>query len=184
MSTQYTNSTKSIGINITEATPIDDRTYFKTLADLLDATLVSPSALLPVLYDGIKIFIQEDRKTYVWVESVFGVLGTGHTYPAHATDVRGQDYSGKTFNFVLTDRVAKYTVKYTSTSLDGLIISKGLLPDHLLKDLDNIFATMKSSADAFSEQQYPSHIEVGAIDITIICDPKPELNEEFKITLT
>ena len=184
MSTQYTNSTKSTGINITEAAPIDDRLLYNTLAELLNDTLRNPSALLPVLHDGMVIQIKESRLNYIWKESDFGALGSGYRYPDHAVSVRGQNYANKVYNFVLYERTAKYTVKYTSISLDGLTIAKNLLPYHLLVDLTNMFAIMKSSADGFVEQQYPSHIEIGTDDITVICDPKRELNEEFKITLT
>jgi hypothetical protein len=184
MSRQHSNSTKSTGINITEATPIDDRLYYNTLADLLNDTLLDPSELLPVLFDGIVIHIKESRLNYIWKESAYGAMGAGYTYPPYATNVRGQNYSNKTYNFVLYGGTAKFLVKYTSIALAGLIIPKAELPDHLLTDLNNMFAVMRSSADGFVEQQFPSHIDVGANDITIILDPKPELNEEFKITLT
>jgi hypothetical protein len=181
---QFTNATKSTGINITEATPVDDRLFFASLADLLNQTLVVPSALLPVLHDSMKIHIKEPSSTYIWKESAYGALGAGHTYPAYATNVRGQNYANKTYNFVLYEPVAKYKRTFTDVGAAGLVIAKSLLPDHILSDLSSIVVNMKSSWDSFSDAQVPSYIEIGADDITIILDPKPDLNEEFNITLS
>lgn len=181
---QYTNATKSTGINITEATPIDDRLIFESLADLLNKTLLVPSALAPVLYDGMQIFIKSPSSTYIWKESAYGALGGGYIYPPYAVDVRGQDYANKTFNFVLYESVAKYKRVFSDLGAAGLVISKSLLPDHVLSDLTSMVVNMKSSWDDFTDAQVPSHIVIGTDDITIILDPKPDLNEEFNITIS
>ena len=181
---QYNNATRSTGINITEATPIDDRLHFATLADLLNSILVQPSAVLPVLHDGMVINIKDSRKSYIWMESAYGVLGQGHTYAPYETDVRGQNYANKTYNLVLFDKVVKYKAKFTDIGAAGLPIMKNDLPEGALKDLSSIVIHFQSSWDQFKTIQFPSHIDIGTDDITIILDPKPDLNEEFNITLS
>lgn len=180
---RYTNGIITTGLHVTEATPLDDRIHYNTLADLVVSVEAADQATLTTLFDGIVVVISDSGKSYIWVESAWGALPTGHTYPPYAVDVRGQNYANKTYNFVLFDKVAKYSASYSSTADEGLVIHKNELPYEVLKDPDGAIVTLKSSTTFFQEIEIPDRVAVRADHIVILLDPKPAINEEFKITL-
>lgn len=182
--TQYKNNINSTGLSISDAAPIDDREYFASLITLEAAVLDAAGGFVYRLFDGFIANMKDTKYRYIWEESDFGALAVGHTYPSYADNINGQNYANKTYNFVLYEPSARYTLKYSDASAAGIVISKNLLPYHALKDPASITAVFRSDQDAYKEQQYPSHIDVSADSITIVMDPLPVHNEMFKIILT
>lgn len=185
---QYVNSTKTSGIQVTEPTPIDDRTYVQTeeaLINIFTGTLTAEEqAFIAILYDGMVVQVKDNRREYVWTEAPYGLLATGYTYPDYANGIYGQDYGGKTYNLVVYDRVNKVDITYSNLSDPGLFIHKKYLPFHVISDMASAIVTLKSSSSGFKELEYPDTIEVSATGLTVILDPKPALSEVFKITVS
>jgi hypothetical protein len=185
--TQYDNPLQSTGLKIIEPTPADDRLIIAS-EDLLQQLFVVPLAIdalmyIDTLYDGLVLLTGDSKKEYVWCESDKGLLDTGYTYPAYSTDVAGQDYGGKTYNFVLFDKVAKMTIIYDTPTDTGLFIDASLLPYKILKEMSTAMVIMKSAASGFQELEHPDHIVFDSSGITIILDPKPYVGEQFRITI-
>lgn len=89
------------GIFPTTQRPADSKTYFKTLADLIDLGANDFKAFY--YYDRMHALCLEDDKTYVWREEntpgeANGLLVAPFVYPANTIN-NGIDYSGKSFNF-------------------------------------------------------------------------------------
>lgn len=184
---KYNNPTEVSGLKVIEPTPIDDRLLIGSediLKDLLTQPLTEEATnYVSSLYDGMIITISSSKKQYVWCESHAGVLPIGFTYPPYSNNVAGQDYSNKQFNFVLFDRITKVVVTYNDNADEGLFISANLLPYSVLKEMSTAMATMKSSTTGFLEIEHPDRIEFSSSGITLILDPKPEIGEQFRITI-
>lgn len=185
---QYNNNTRTSGITVTEPTPIDDRLLVHDEDALRDtftgAVTEEEQAMIATLYDGLVIQVKENRREYVWTESAFGLLATGYTYPAYANGIYGQDYGGKTYNFVIFDKVAKVDYTFQDITADGIFISKDLLPFHVIKNMTSAVITLKSSSSNFEELEYPDLIKDLSGGLMLILDPKPALSEVFKITIS
>lgn len=177
---KYINKTNAAGIHITEASPVDDRLQIKTEAEI--AVLVNKEPMPSVMYDGMVVSFGDTKRSFIWVEAAQGLMETGFTYPDWYDDIQGQNYANKTFNFVLLDKVCKIEVTFNGG--DGLFIPKNKLPFHILEDMDSAFVTMKSSTTSFKELEFPDRVDALAQGLMIILDPKPALNEHFKITIT
>lgn len=184
---QFTNVIQSTGVKIAEATPVDDRLQVLTedvLKTLFNTPLTSNAVnYITTLYDGMVILVKDVRKEYIWTESMYGLLATSYTYPSYANNIAGQNYASKKYNFVLFDKVAKVSITYSNTSEAGLFIPTALLPLNVIKDMNSATVIMKSSDSQFNEMELPDRITVASTGITIILDPKPALNEQFKLTI-
>lgn len=184
--TQYDNPLQTTGIKVIEPTPIDDRLIVIS-EDALKEVFIAPLTAaeqnyIATLYDGLIVLTGDSKKQYIWAESTYGLLDISYTYPDYAQDIAGQDYGGKAFNFVLFDKVAKVVVNYVAGD-DGLDIAAGLLPYHIVKSMTQATCTMKSDTSAFEEIEHPDHIVFANSKITIILDPKPNIGEQFRITI-
>ena len=93
------SSKKSLaeGFHIGSQTPMDDRRYYDTLADLVAAIGAGTEPYR--LYEGIVIWVRDTAKSYRWQESVTGAVGTDFTYPAGIL-AGGVTYDGRTFRMV------------------------------------------------------------------------------------
>lgn len=188
LTNQYINGIRTAGLQVNEASPVDDRLLVKDVAAVLGGM---PSAnavvtdLILSLYDGMVIQIRGTRKEYVWAESEYGIVDGGYTYPAWATDIAGQNYANKKYNFVLFDKVSKFEVIYNSASMPlGILLPYKELPFHVLQDLGNANVTMKSSASNFEEIEHPDKLRIYPAGLTVLMDPNPVNGEVFKITIT
>jgi hypothetical protein len=176
---KYINKTNAAGIHITEASPLDDRTQLKTEAEI--AVMINKEPMPNVMFDGMVVTFSDTKKSYIWTESQQGLMATGYTYPAWYDDIQGQNYAGKLYNFVLFDKVCKIELRYMTG--EGILIPLSKLPFHILKDMDSASVTMKSSSSSYRELEFPDSVVNTALGLLIILDPKPEINEVFKITI-
>lgn len=179
---KYNNQTNATGIHITEASPIDDRSQISTESEV--SVLVNKEPFPGIMYDGMVVQFADTRKSYVWVESDYGLMATGFTYPDWYDDIQGQNYAKKKYNFVLFDKVCDVVVVYTNNTVPGLLVSRDKLPYHILKNMKDAHVVMKSSETSYTETEFPDHIEETAEGLLIILDPKPAVNETFKIKIT
>jgi hypothetical protein len=116
------NINLSTGIVVTTQIPLDGKTYFLTLADMLD--LGSGDFKAFIYYDGMKSLCNEDKITYIWrerlptEESLIGVLELDYVYPVGSIS-NEIDYSTRSFNFfeyynpnpnLLEDKILEGTV--------------------------------------------------------------------------
>jgi hypothetical protein len=177
---KYTNKTNAAGIHITEASPVDDRVLIKTEAEI--SALVNKEPMPNIMYDGMVVQFMDTKRSFIWMESAQGLMATGYTYPVWYDDIQGHNYAGKVYNFVLYDKVCKHDITYTSG--DGLLVPKSKLPVHILRDMANATVVMKSSSSAFREIEFPDYVEETAQGLLIILDPKPAVNEMFKLTIS
>ena len=177
---KYKNSTNAAGIHITEASPVDDRIQIKTEAEV--AALVNKEPMPNIMYDGMVVCFSDTKKSYIWVESAQGLMATGFTYPDWYDDIQGQNYANKVYNFVLFEKVSKLDIVFLGG--DGLLIPKSKLPYHILKDMESATVTMKSSSSFYKETEFPDRLEIVDTGIMVILDPKPAVNEHFKLTIT
>jgi hypothetical protein len=136
-----------------------------------------------IMYDGMVVTFSDTKKTYIWVEAAQGLMATGYIYPEWYDDIQGQNYAGKRYNFVLFDKVCKIDLVFTISSDAGLLVPKSKLPFHILNDMDSVTVTMKSSSSAFRQIEFPDYVEATAAGLLIVLDPKPSINEVFKITI-
>lgn len=102
------------GIFPTGQIPADGKAYVLTLAELMDLGANDFKAFY--YYDRLEIICLQNNTKYVWREEreaneVGGLIATSFTYPAN-TIANEINYSGKTFNFFLTD---------TQTALNNLL---------------------------------------------------------------
>ena len=104
MSTKYTGGAKQTpGFQILSSAPIDDRKYFRTLADV--DSFVHIEGGFGRLHDGAEIMITDEPSsdvmaytTYIWTHTVEGLLDTPHIYNGWAGE-----YANKPYNFVPAD---------------------------------------------------------------------------------
>lgn len=186
--TQYSNPIQVTGFSIIEPTPVDDRILANT-EDSIKLLFEEPISAeeqeyIDVLFDGLVIISSDSKKEYIWCESDVGLLSESYTYPEYATNIAGQDYAGKNYNFVLYDRTAKVFVTYDNSSDDGLFIEAGLLPYRVTKQLSTAEVTMKASTSGFLEMEHPDRVEFSTRGIMVILDPKPTIGEQFRITIS
>lgn len=179
--TKYNNPTNASGIHITEASPIDDRYFIKTEAEVASLSNVEP--MPSVMYDGMLVQFSDTRRVFTWIESDYGLMTEGYTYPEWYDDIQGQDYGNKLYNFVLADKVAKIEITYTDALDAGLFIPIVDIPYHIVQDMPAATVTLKSSITSYLEQEYPDSILPSANGITVILDPKPAIGEIFKVTI-
>jgi hypothetical protein len=182
MNQMYNNKTNAAGIHITEASPIDDRKYIETEAEI--AVLENIEPFPSIMYNGMVVQITENRKEYIWVESSIGLMAVGYTYPEYMDDIQGQNYANKTYNLVLYDRVSKVSVTFTNVNDAGLFIANKYLPQHILNDKESAQVMLKSSESSYEEIEWPDKIVVDTTGITVILDPKPIVSENFKVTIS
>ena len=87
----------SEGLHVGSQTPIDDRLVVQDISDLTD--LGASNGIVYRYYEGMRIWVINEREEYEWKESSTGVLSTSFTYPLNII-ANGVDYSGRSFNFV------------------------------------------------------------------------------------
>jgi len=75
--------------------PLDAKGYFADGADMLDVSNDRPLSW----YIYMECTNMTDGKTYIWTESLTGLLPTSYKYPANVVSF-GIDYSEKDFNFI------------------------------------------------------------------------------------
>jgi len=179
---QYENIIRTAGLQITEARPVDDR------LDVLSETVVVEAFTAPftakendfraVLYDNLVIKSKASGMSYIWTESDFGLLSAPYTYPVY-----DPDYSGKSYNFVIYDKVVKIDMIYSNTGVSGFQIANSLLPYSVLFDKSSAQVYFKSSASSYTEMEFPDKIEINNDGILIVLDPAPTVSEQFNITI-
>jgi hypothetical protein len=72
----------STGIKVTKQSPLDPKSYFKTLQDLKDLGIDNNNVF--TYYDSMLVLCAETKKQYMWREKVGteqGVRITNFTYP-------------------------------------------------------------------------------------------------------
>jgi len=182
---QYLNKTDSVGIRVTEATPIDDRLYVESELDIIAATAGGNIELFPgVMYDGLMIITRDTGRSFIWRESEYGLLDIGYSYPIHFNDIQGQDYAGKTYNLVIADTTNRIEMTYDEIEAPtGLKIPNGNLPLHILKDPITANVIVRSDEDSYASTQYPDRIEAFADHILVVFDPAPAIGEQFKVSI-
>lgn len=178
---KYNNPTNASGIHITEASPIDDRYFIPTEAEV--SALSNVEVFPSVMYDGLIVQFADTRREFIWIESDYGLMVEGYTYPEWYDDIQGQDYGNKLYNFVLFDKVSKVTVTYTDILDAGLFVPILDLPYPIAQDMTSAEVTFKASTSSYLEQEYPDSLITSADGITVILDPKPAIGETFKITI-
>lgn len=178
---KYINSTNAAGIHITEASPIDDRYFINTEAEIAVLSNVEP--LPSIMYDGMLVQFADTRRKFMWLESDYGLMTEGYTYPEWYDDIQGQDYANKLYNFVLADSVNKVTVVYSDNADAGLLVPVEELPYSVARDFDSAIISFRSDDTGYTEIEYPDRIEETSGGIMIILDPKPSIGETFKITI-
>ena len=184
MAKVYHNSIPLGGLNITEASPIDDRSIVESetaLAELFSNPITDEKIdYQAILHDGLEAKSIQTENSYVWKESVTGLIPGGYTYPGF-----DPNYGGKTYNFVRSDRVVKLTLTYLNASIPGLAIPDEDLPYHVLRDnKENVMVSMRSIDSGFEELEFPDKVEITTTGILIVLDPFPAINEVFKITIS
>jgi len=177
---KYINKTDATGIHITEAAPMDDRMYLKSAND--ETLLAGEEPFKGIMYDGMVVQMEDSRKTYIWVESVIGLIDKGYTYPEYMNDVQGHNYANKTYNLVLFDKINTVHVS-VNTKKGGYWIEGKDIPYHILKDLSAAQIVLKSSQTGFLETELPDTIEVYTNSIKIVIADTIE-NETFKATIS
>jgi len=113
MAKKINNSTQTLGFKIMKARPVDDRSQFSTVQDLMDFVATSYEQL----YDGIEIYVDETNVRYKWVENPWGLMLVGKTYATWDNNIGGPggiDYVGKTYNFVISSDVVRYNITKTN----------------------------------------------------------------------
>ena len=178
----YKNNIKTGGLNITEATPGDDREYVIDEATLIDVFsspyTVAENNFRAVLYDGLVVQSGTTKRKYIWVESLVGLLATSYTYPPY-----DPNYGSKSYNFVRFDNIVKLNKTYINTGINGIEVADSLLPLHILQDKSNIQVSFRSSQSSFQELEFPDKVETIPGGILIVFDPLPLVSEQFKITI-
>ena len=82
------------GFHVGSQTPLDDRRYYDTLADIVAAIAAGTEPYR--LYEGIIIWARATAKSYRWQEAAAGIVGSSFTYPA-GISTGGVTYGGRTF---------------------------------------------------------------------------------------
>jgi hypothetical protein len=94
------------GLHVATQTPVDDRIILNNYDDLLSLGINNVDAYR--YYEGLIVYVLENEREYVWVESELGALPTPFTYPSNII-VNGVNYSNRTFNFVKITTAPKLT---------------------------------------------------------------------------
>lgn len=179
---KYTNETRAAGVHITEASPIDDRMHIDTEASV--SVLENKEPIASAMYDGMVVQFSDTRKTYIWIESSFGLMAVGYTYPEWADDIQGHNYAGKTYNFVLFDFVGKLDIIYDASVPGGLLIPNNKIPYNVLRDKENVRVTMRSNTSGYKDLETPDTVEPVEGGILVTFDPAPIPPQLFKITIS
>lgn len=85
------------GFHIGTQTPIDDRLYYNTEADLISE--ISSTYGIYRFFEGMEIYTNDTGKVYRWLESPSGLIGSSLTYPPGII-AGGITYSSRSFNLV------------------------------------------------------------------------------------
>lgn len=178
---KFINGTNAAGLHITEASPIDDRLEVTLESNISALSNVEP--MPNIMYDGMVIKCGDTGKSYIWVESDFGLMVDGFTYPVWYEDIQGHDYAGKKYNFVLFDATNKVEILYDNPSISGILVPNNKIPYRLIDNKEDVCITLKSQSSSFEEVEFPDKIEVTPDGIFIRFDPAPNPPELFKITI-
>lgn len=92
-------NTQAEGFHVGTQTPIDDRLVFTDLTDLVNLGVSTENPYK--YYEGMRVWVNDIGKEYVWAESATGELATSFSYPT-GVFVNGILYGGRDFNFVGT----------------------------------------------------------------------------------
>lgn len=103
------------GFHVGSQTPIDDRLYYNSEADLI-AEITSSYGMYR-FFEGMPVWAKDTGKTYRWLESATGLLGSSLTYPS-GISASGVSYSGRSFNLVEQSSSAS-TSLYNSNGVIG-----------------------------------------------------------------
>jgi hypothetical protein len=180
---KFRNTTRAAGVHVTEASPLDDRGYVTTEAEVAALSGVEPMPM--VMYDGMVVQFSDTRREFIWVESSVGLMPVGFTYPDWYDNIQGVNYAGKTYNFLLFDKVSNVTVTYNTGDV-GLAIKNKDIPYHILKSSINSIAqvTMRSNVTDYKELEFPDSVVNTPSGLTVILDPVPANGETFNITIS
>lgn len=180
---KYNNPTKAAGVHVTEASPLDDRGILNSEADVAALSDVEP--MPGVMYDGMVIQFADTRRQFIWVESLYGLMSAGFTYPDWADNIAGHNYAGKTYNLVLFESTATYTAVYAIDNPQRSInVPLGQLTYQQLQDPSNIRGVMvTSNLSGHKETEFPDTWDIAAGKLHVIFTPAPAIGEEFKITI-
>lgn len=180
---KYNNGVAVTGLSPTEASPLDDRLLYTNVSELIGNSGDMPDNV-SAFYEDMVITLSKSGHKYIWVESDYGLLDIGYTYPDFLTDLYGVDYGGKTYNFILFNSISRIEKQYLDGASTGIFVENRWLPYGVLKSKDHASVVMKSSKTGFTEIEHPDHIEVVPEGINIILDPRPAINEIFKLTIS
>jgi len=190
MSKKITNSVLSTGYTVKVPAPIDDRTQFSTIKELLDYTL---NQGLGALYDGLEVFVDETGFSYRWVESQIGLMNIyngydptdsvgkyyteSYTYDASVPDYSGVTYAGRSFNWVNTSAVPVFNLVVEDkimTDEEMLANTLGIhFRAHLIpyENRKNKIVQAIIKVDGESAIEYPGEIVWDGEDVTLKCYP-------------
>lgn len=186
--TQYTNPISTVGLQISVAAPVDDRLIVES-ESVLEELFIAPHTDEKILYrsvlhDSMLILIKDTKRVFIWVESSYGLMDLGYVYPSYMNDEEGQDYANKEYNFVLHTAVNKITKTYTNIADDFILIENKEIPAQASTDgKTGVQVLMRSSVDSFRDIHFPDGIESVSEGIKVFFDPKPNVNEIFRITI-
>lgn len=194
------NETNALGFTVGTARPIDDRSQFTTIDNLLEYTI---DENLLSLYDGIETTVEETGFKYRWMESSFGLLNPRNgraeqrfkqsfEYPEFA--LGGVTYTGRKFNWVLISpivtyalivRVAPCTQPGPYADPTGIHIYYEDIPLQLISN-EIMSAVMRVSNSLTSEHEVPDKILwVGSEERVLIqCLPMFEVGTELIIKIS
>jgi hypothetical protein len=177
MAKKINNSQQAQGFVVVDARPIDDRSQFSTLEDLVD--YIPP--MYTTLYDGLVVTVEETGLAYRWVENEYGILDVPFQYNSWDTDLGGVDYSNKRYNFVIDTPIIWINI----VKPHNLEYISFLYRDLPYKAVINKAITAEILVDNDSEITYPDSIEwddSGFIKIKLI-PALPELTN-LKVKLS
>ncbi|MCK5788361.1 MAG: hypothetical protein KAH32_05155 [Chlamydiia bacterium] len=199
MAKKITNSTSSFGFNVPVAKPLDDRTQFLTLYDLLDYTI---GGGFTSIYDGLEVTVDDMRAKFRWTESTVGMFniyngfGAGYdapvTYPDSWPVATEIDYSGKTYNWVLIDPTVTYSLSVNAGVIvdsspmtaneNGIYVRAAWLPE---KVLQHEMATVVVKERSGTELEFPHEVRYTRGEyIHIVAKPMWPVNSALIIKIT
>jgi hypothetical protein len=162
------NVTTAEGYKVIVPRPIDDRRQWDTLSDLIE---YSQGNGFFTLYEGLTVYVYENKTHYKWVESEHGLLKRGDwpyedneiaPYPPNYRPIGddGPDYSNRFFNWVVADE--SVVLKITSNGSSIIEIPFDVLPDKMINRPDNTSAYMANvviSTGTSGETFFPHSVE-------------------------
>lgn len=151
MAKKISNLESTTGWKVGQERPIDDRSQFPTLQDLIDYT---DSPGLFSIYEGLTTFAEDTKRNYKWVESFYGIVPVlnagvdplpGIKYPPNYIK-HGVDYSDRRFNWVIDDK--SVVIDYVADGTEVIhILAKDLPVEAVRNSSANVMITYPGSTE-------------------------------------